>query len=354
MKTKLTTEGLKNRRMKDGDMLRLLVIFAVSFLVMTILEPNIFFTKKYIVSMASLFPEYGILSLAMMLAMISGGIDLSIVATANFSGIIAIKFLIRFYPEGASALTNALFLLAVLVIAICVGALCGMLISFLIAKIGIPPMLATLGGADLIMGASLVLTKGSSVNGIPAFFAEVGTKTLFGFLPVPVIVFAVCALIVSFLLNRTSFGMKLKMMGSNPTASRFSGINNGKITFNAYVLGGMLSAVAGLLMISRANSARADYGKSYVMQTIIICVLGGTNPNGGFGKVSGVTVAILILQVLSSGFNMFPQISNFYSNIIWGAVLILVVIYNYLSEKYRVKKMAQAMEKKKSESALQK
>ena len=227
MKTKLT-EGLKTRRMKDGDMLRLLVIFAVSFLVMTILEPNIFFTKKYIVSMASLFPEYGILSLAMMLAMISGGIDLSIVATANFSGIIAIKFLIRFYPEGASALTNALFLLAVLVIAICVGALCGMLISFLIAKIGIPPMLATLGGADLIMGASLVLTKGSSVNGIPAFFAEVGTKTLFGFLPVPVIVFAVCALIVSFLLNRTSFGMKLKMMGSNPTASRFSGINNGK------------------------------------------------------------------------------------------------------------------------------
>ena len=333
MKTKLT-EGLKARRVKNGDMVRLLVIFAVSFLVMTILEPNIFFTKKYLVSMASLFPEYGILSLAMMLAMISGGIDLSIVATANFSGIIAIKFLIRFYPEGASALTNALFLLAVLLIAVCVGALCGMLISFLIAKVGIPPMLATLGGADLIMGASLVLTKGSSVNGIPPFFAEVGTKTLFGFLPVTVIVFVICAL----------------MMGSNPTASRFSGINNSKITFNAYVLGGMLSAVAGLLMISRANSARADYGKSYVMQTIIICVLGGTNPNGGFGKVSGVTIAILILQVLSSGFNMFPQISNFYRNIIWGAVLVLVVIYNHLSEKYRIKKMAQAGEKKKAES----
>ena len=76
------------------------------------------------------------------------------------------------------------------------------------------------------------------------------------------------------------------------------------------------------------------------MQAIIICVLGGTNPNGGFGKVSGVTVAILILQVLSSGFNMFPQISNFYRNIIWGAVLILVMIYNHVSEDLRVKKMA--------------
>lgn len=349
MKTKLT-ESLKVRGMKNSDTMRLLIIFAASFLVMTILEPNIFFTKKYIVSMASLFPEYGILSLAMMLAMMSGGIDLSIVATANFSGIIAIKFLIRFYPEGAGALTTALFLLAVLVIAICVGALCGMLISFLIAKIGIPPMLATLGGADLIMGASLVLTKGSSVNGIPSFFSEVGTKALFGFLPVPVLVFAACALIVSYLLNRTSYGIKLRMMGSNPTASRFSGINNDKIIFNTYVLGGMLSSVAGLLMISRANSGRADYGNSYVMQTIIICVLGGTNPNGGFGKVSGVTIAILILQVLSSGFNMFPQISNFYRNIIWGAVLVLVVIYNHVSEQRRMKKMAQANQKK-SESA---
>jgi simple sugar transport system permease protein len=79
-----------------------------------------------------------------------------------------------------------------------------------------------------------------------------------------------------------------------------------------------------------------------VMQTIIICVLGGTNPNGGFGKVRGVVIAILILQVLSSGFNMFPQISNFYRNIIWGAVLILVVVYNHLSENYRVKKLAKA------------
>lgn len=332
-------EFFRSYRIKNADMTRLLIIFAVSFLTMTILQPNVFFTKKYIVSMASLFPEYGILALSMMLAMISGGIDLSIVATANFSGIIAIFFLIRFYPaEGASVAVTALFILAVLAIAIFVGALCGTLIAFLIARIGIPPMLATLGGADLIMGASLVLTKGSSVNGIPSFFAEVGTKTLFGFLPVPVIVFIICAVIVKLLLTRTSYGMKLKMMGSNPTASRFSGIANAKIIFETYILCGMLSSVAGLLMISRANSARADYGKSYVMQTIIVCVLGGTNPNGGFGKVGGVTVAILILQVLSSGFNMFPQISNFYRNIIWGAVLILVMIYNNLSEKYCIRK----------------
>ena len=328
------------RLKRDSDEIRLLVIFAVSFLTMTLLAPNIFFTKKYLVSMASLFPEYGILAFAMMLAMVSGGIDLSVVATANFSGILAIKFLIQFYPAGAPVLVTALFLAAVALIAVTVGALCGMFISFLIARIGIPPMLATLGGGDLIMGASLIITRGSSVNGIPGFFAEAGTKVLFGFLPVTLVVFAVCALIVSHALSRTSYGLKLKMMGSNPTASRFSGIDNKRIIFQTYTLGGMLSAVSGLLMISRANSGRADYGKSYVMQAIIICVLGGTNPNGGFGKVGGVVIAILILQVLSSGFNMFPQVSNFYRSIIWGAVLLLAMIYNHISGAYRMKKMA--------------
>ncbi|MBR6736129.1 MAG: ABC transporter permease [Oscillospiraceae bacterium] len=341
MKTTKITSNLKKVGL-TSDIIRLLVIFAGSFIVMTALEPNIFFTKRYMISMASLFPEYGILALAMMLAMISGGIDLSVVATANFAGIIAIKFLINFFPaEGAGLLTEAGFLAAVIAIAVIVGAVCGALVAFLISKVGIPPMLATLGGADLIMGGSLVLTKGSSVNGIPEFFSQVGTKVLFGFLPVPVIIFAVCALLVSYALNRTSYGMKLRMMGSNPTASRFSGINNAAVVFKTYIMGGMLSALSGLLMISRANSARADYGNSYVMQAIIICVLGGTNPNGGFGKVSGVTIAILILQVLSSGFNMFPQISNFYRNIIWGAVLILVVIYNHVSEKRRIRKMAE-------------
>ena len=329
----------------DTNMVRLLVIFALSFGAMAALEPGIFLTKRYISSMLFLFPEYGILALGMMLAMISGGIDLSVIATANFSGIVAIQFLLRFYPENASLAVGALFLAIAVVIALAVGAVCGAIMAFFIAKVGIPPMLATLGGADLVMGCSLIITKGSSVNGIPEIVSLVGTKTFFGFLPVTVLVFAVCAIAVGYILEKTSYGMKVKMMGSNPTASRFSGIDNTKVLFQTYILSGMLSAVSGMLLISRANSARADYGSSYVMQAIIICVLGGTNPNGGFGNVRGVTVAILILQVLSSGFNMFPQISNFYRSIIWGAVLLLAVSYNHISNKRREKKMARIAEK---------
>ncbi len=333
---------LSDKFSKNANLVRLVVILIVSFVTMALIQPDIFPTKRYLVSMAFLFPEYGILALAMMLAMMSGGIDLSVVATANFSGIIAVQFLLSFCPPDASGALAAVFLIAAVVIAISVGALCGLLMGFFIGKLGIPPMVATLGGADLIMGASLIITKGSCVKGLPSFVSEVGTKIIFGFLPVTVLVFAACALVISFLLQRTPYGLKLRMMGSNPTASKFSGINNDKIIYKTYMLSGMLSAVAGLLLVSRANSCRADYGASYVMQVIIICVLGGVNPNGGFGKVSGLTVAILILQVLSSGFNMFPGISNFYRSIIWGAVLILVVIYNHVSGNMHIKKLERA------------
>ena len=333
---------LGNNISKNSNLVRLLVIFVISFAAMSLLQPEIFLTKKYMVSMAFLFPEYGILALAMMLTMMSGGIDLSVVATANFSGIVALQFLLRFCATDASGIQAALFLIVALLIAVAVGALCGLLIGFFVGKLGIPPMVATLGGADLIMGASLIITKGSSVNGLPNFVSAVGTKILFDFLPVTVLVFAVCAIAISFLLQRTTYGLKLRMMGSNPTAARFSGIDNDRIILKTYMLSGMLSAMSGLLLISRANSGRADYGVSYVMQVIIICVLGGVNPNGGFGKVSGLVVAILILQVLSSGFNMFPDLSNFYRSIIWGLVLVLVIIYNHISVNMRMRKLERA------------
>lgn len=339
---KNNNKRLGNNISKNSNLVRLLVIFIISFAAMSLLQPEIFLTKKYMVSMAFLFPEYGILALAMMLAMMSGGIDLSVVATANFSGIIAVQFLLRLCPTDASGIQAALFLITALVIAVAVGALCGLLIGFFVGKLGIPPMVATLGGADLIMGASLIITKGSSVNGLPNFVSAIGTKILFGFLPVTVLVFAVCAIAVSYLLQRTSYGMKLRMMGSNATAAKFSGIDNDKIILKTYMISGMLSAMSGMLLISRANSGRADYGASYVMQVIIICVLGGVNPNGGFGKVGGLVVAILILQVLSSGFNMFPDLSNFYRLIIWGLVLIMVVIYNHISERMHMQKLERA------------
>lgn len=316
---------------RDQNIKRLVIILMISATSIAILQPKIFLSKSYLMSMTYLFPEFGILALGMMLCMIMGGIDLSMVATANFSGILSCLLLIRLVPEGSSTAYSSLMFILVFIFALTVGAFCGMLNGFLIAKIGIPPILATLGASDLIMGLAIAFTKGSSISGIPGILPKVINHALFNILPVTLILFILCAVIISILLSKKSYGFKLYLMGSNPTASIFSGVDNTKITFITYMVSGILAAVSGLIMCGRFNSARADFGSSYTMQAILICVLGGVNSNGGFGQVKGVVLSILILQILSSGFNMFPSISNFYRDLIWGLVLIGVMAYNYIS-----------------------
>ena len=95
-----------------------------------------------------------------------------------------------------------------------------------------------------------------------------------------------------------------------------------------YMLSGIMGAMAGLVMLANYNSAKADYGASYTLLTVLIAVLGGVNPNGGKGRIAGVILAVVMLQVLSSGLNMFPNISNFYRALIWGGVLLVVICAN--------------------------
>ena len=322
---------------------RLTGLLLISVIALAAAEPGIFLTKDYLVSMLYLFPEFGILALGMALCMISGGIDLCVVATANFSGILTCMFLRKVIPEGN---VGILMFCVGVIMAIAIGMACGSLNGFLIAKLGIPPILATLGGCDLVMGAAIALTKGSSITNIPPILNRVGTHIIGGVLPVTLIMFVICALFVSYLLNRTTYGYKLYMMGANPVASGYSGVNNAEILIKTYMLSGMMAAISGLLMCARFNTARADFGSSYTMQAILICVLGGVNPNGGFGKVKGIVLAVLILQVLSSGFNMFPAISNFYRDLIWGAVLIIIISVNHIGDSTKDKKLKMHNESK--------
>ena len=142
------------------------------------------------------------------------------------------------------------------------------------------------------------------------------------------LVFILMIVVLSFIMGKTKFGKRVHLVGTNEKASNFAGINNVSVLIRAYMLSGIVSAVAGLLSLSRINSAKADFGSSYTMQTILISVLGGINPDGGFGSIPGVAIAVLILQMLSSYLNMFPSISNYYRDLIWGVALIAVLIMN--------------------------
>jgi simple sugar transport system permease protein len=194
----------------------------------------------------------------------------------------------------------------------------------------IPAILATLGTQQLFTGFAIVMTEGRPLSRLPILYSQIGNTELFGLLPVPFILYVLVAVAIGVVLGRTSFGLKLYLVGTNPKAAIYAGLENTRILIGTYMLSGLLSSIAGLIMMARANSAKADYGAAYTLQCVLIAVLGGVDPNGGFGTIRGVTLAVFILQFLSSGLNMFEHISNFYRDVIWGGVLILALIFNWI------------------------
>ena len=317
-----------------AHLIRLAIIALAIFAAMSLLRPDLFLTEANFRSMAFQFPEYAILALAMMLAMLTGGIDLSVIGTANLSGILAAFVMTALVPEAAGTGIDVIGAIGLaILVSLTVGAICGAINGAAIAAIGIPPILATVGTGLIYTGLAIVLTEGRAVLGFPDAFAVIGNG-LIGPVPVPVIIFAVLALGIAFVLSRTAFGLRIYLMGTNPLAARFAGIDNAAITLRTYIACGMLSASAGLVLMSRANSAKADYGTSYLLLAVLIAVLGGTNPYGGFGRVLGIVLAVLSLQFLSSGFNML-QFSNFAKELVWGLTLLLVMGLSQLSLKTR-------------------
>ena len=281
-------------------------------------------------SMAYQLPELGILTLAMMIAMLTSGINLSIIATANLSGIVMAMVLTKSVPP-ESALINSPWLVVLAILAgLLVAALVGLINGFLIAVLDISPILATLGMMIMLGGVSLVLTEGYVISGFSPALLSIGNKDIFG-IPVPMLIFLACAGAMSVILNKTPLGTRIYLLGSNPVACFYSGVNNKAVLFRTYIISGIYSGIAAIIMISRFNSAKADYGESYLLLTVLAAVLGGVSAAGGFGKVSGLVLSLVILQIISSGLNLMG-ISNFLTLALWGIVLILVMVIKYIIE----------------------
>lgn len=311
------------------DMGRLLAITVLVFLVMSALQPSLFPTIENLSSMAFQFPEFALLALGMMLTLLTGGIDLSIIGLANLSAIVAVLVMRRLAPDAqATGLDVVGAIAAGIVAALATAAVGGLINGIAIAGVGIPPILATLGTGQIYTGIAKVLTGGAALLGVPAMASVIGTGAIpFIGVPVPLVIFVVAAAGVAVLLNRTAFGMRIYLLGTNPLAARFAGIDNFSVTVRTYLLSSLLGACGGFIIAIRANSAKADYGTSYLLLTVLIGVLGGINPYGGFGKVSGLVLAVLSLQFLSSGLNML-QVSNFAVTMTWGGLLLLVMVIN--------------------------
>ncbi|MCD6156010.1 MAG: ABC transporter permease [Candidatus Atribacteria bacterium] len=296
----------------------IILVVVVTFLIVLlgILTRGRLLGLESLQSIAFQLPLLGILTLAQMTPMLTGGIDLSIIATANLCGVIAAIGMTR---SGFSVpLAMVIGLLFVLLFAVLKG--------ILIAWINVPAIIATLGLMIFIRGVSLVLTRGYVIAGFPDSFLFLGDGTLFG-IPVPFVIFFACALFLYLLLTRTRFGTYVYLLGSNPVATLFAGVDNALVLFKTYLLSSFLSGMAGLIMIARFNAAQADYGESYLLLTVLACVLGGVDPAGGFGRLPGVVVSIVVLQVVATGFNLLG-LSSHLASALWGLILIGVIAVN--------------------------
>ena len=315
----------------NTNLLRLSVITLVILITMTLLTGGRFLSVANFESMAFMLPELALLSLAMMLAMLTGGIDLSVVAIANLSGIVATLVMTHLLAEDAGVGTTALVLAGGALLAIATGALCGVVNGLLISRFNISAILATLGTMQLFTGVALVITDGKALLGLPGIVQSFGNDTLLG-VPIPFWFFTTIMLVVWILVERTPFGLRVRLTGSNPVAALFSGIQVPSILLRTYLSTGVLASLTGLLMIARTNSAKADYGSSYLLQAILVAVLGGVNPAGGFGTVKGVVLAVVALLFLASGFNML-HFSNFAKEFVWGLFLLGIMVFNHYASR---------------------
>lgn len=280
-------------------------------------------------SIAFQLPELGLLTLAMLMPIISGGFNLAIIYTANICGLTLAWVLMQY--GGVDAGLPAFILGSVAAIA--VGALAGCIMGLVIAYIGAHPILVSLAMMIFLRGLGEFLTRGGDISGFPDFLKVIGHGHLAG-VPVPLILFFLAVIVWHVLLTRTRHGFSVYMIGSNIKAANYSGIHTKRTLTLIYTLSGVMCAIAGILMLTRFNSVRVGHGEALLLVTVLACFLGGVDPFGGFGRVVPVVLALIILQVLSSGLNLLGA-NQHLSTAVWGLFLIAVMILRWMAATYR-------------------
>lgn len=314
---------------------RMVLLLVTVFAIFAVLNPRVFLNPLNLQNIGVGAPEIGLISLAMMIAMLTGGIDLSVVAIANISAI-TVSSLYTAVVVGFGANTAEALAIVFVLAGLAMGALMGAVNGVLISMVGITPILATLGTMQLFNGLALVWTGGVTISGAPSSLTAVGKATLVG-IPVIFLILIIVAIVLAIVVDRTPIGRKIQLQGANPVAARYSGISSRSTLMLTYTVSGALGGIAGLVFLARNPSASADYGSSYILLAIVIAVLGGTNPNGGFATVLGVVLATLTLQVVSSGFTAM-RLSAYEYAIAQGVLLIAVMILDQVSFRRRRRK----------------
>ncbi|NLK29263.1 MAG: ribose ABC transporter permease [Clostridiales bacterium] len=257
----------------------------------------------------------GLIAFGMTFVILTGAIDLSVGSLLALSTAICAGLIKGGMPAALA-----------MVISLLLGAALGFISGILVTKGRLQPFIATLITMTVYRGVTMIYTNGKPISGLgdSNILRVIGKGDLFG-IPVPVILLFVMFIIFYFLLNKTTFGRRIYATGSNAKAAKLAGVNISRTKILVYVISGIMSALAGLILLSRLNSAQPTLGTGYELDAIAAVALGGTSMNGGRGKIYGTLIGVLIIAVLNNGLNILG-VSSYYQDVIKGLVILIAVL----------------------------
>ena len=299
-----------------------LLLILVCLLMMTFLsiETRSFFSVKNVVNVLEANSYRLILAAGMMCAIASGAIDLSMGSILSFSAICMAKAMKAEWPVVGSIMLS-------LVLGMLMGAINGAVIH--ITRIN--AFIITLATSMLYRGMSLIATQGIPITKLPSLFREIGCGDIFGMESGVTMAIAVTLLLIP-LFYHTSWGSYVMSLGGNPEALKRSGVPTGWYRVSVFVLTGLLSAIAGIIVTARLNSAEANAGLSMEMDAICAVVMGGTAMRGGSGSLLGTVVAVFLMGLIRNGLTIM-SVSSYYQQFITGAMMLCAVIIAEMRER---------------------
>lgn len=291
----------------------ILLAVLIGLIVLFALTTSSFMTLNNLLNVARQVSMMGIVAAGMTMVLLIGGIDLSVASTVALSGVVTGLFIHKAGLDPWLAI----------ILGLAAAALVGLVNGTIVTLIGIPSLITTLGMLTVIRGLAFIFTGGYPVFGFPNSIRFFGEGYVLG-IPFPVILMALVFVAVWLLLYRTYVGRHIYALGGNYEATRLSGINTKKLQIIVFTLSGLLSGVAGIVLLGRLNSGQPNAVQGFELDVITAVVLGGVSIAGGQGRLVGVLFGVLIMGVLSNGLILL-NVGEFYQMVVKGAVLLIAV-----------------------------
>ena len=318
---------MKKHRIRSAierfDQLGIVVVLAILVIAVSFTNST-FYSVKNIINVLRSTAFIFMIGIAITYVLITGGLDLSVGRVMAMSGILS-----------ALAAQSGMPLIVCILIGLAFGFVVGLLNGLMIVKLNIPPLIVTLGMMYICDGLVLVVTMGSPVYPLPDSFKKLGQGTILG-LPNIVGIALVMAVIGAFVLRHTRYGRSIYSTGGNRETARLAGINVGLTQISVYICSAMASALAGILMAGRLNSAQPSSGSGYEMTVVAAVIIGGTSMFGGSGSVLGTLLGSLLMTVIEN-ILLLMRISAYWQSLIVGVIIIFAVgLDQYRRKKYGI------------------